>query len=316
MAGTKLADALDAARAVPAHEVARPTGLRGRVRLAGGAADARSRSRPPRPTTRCACSGSTPNNGTALYDALQLSALARSRTQHGRARVVVLLTDGKDVSSQASLQDALATAHDTATLVYPIAIGGDGATVAPLQQMASVTGGSFKSAAVQRDALERGLLVDRERAQAHLARRVRHRRPAGRAAPPARGAEPGRRRLDERRAFPATPVRDAGGSALPSPLYSPLGGLLLTMLVAFLVLTACGFLFASAKGSWVKTRLAPHVEGLAQDAEAPEGRAPRRARPGSSARPSRRSATAASGTSCSGSSSGPTCRCARSSSPT
>jgi tight adherence protein B len=32
------------------------------------------------------------------------------------------------------------------------------------------------------------------------------------------------------------------------------------MLVAFLVLTACGFLFSSAKGSWVKTRLAPHVE--------------------------------------------------------
>jgi tight adherence protein B len=33
------------------------------------------------------------------------------------------------------------------------------------------------------------------------------------------------------------------------------------LLVAFLVLTACGFLFASAKGSWVKSRLAPHVEG-------------------------------------------------------
>ena len=60
---------------------------------------------------------------------------------------------------------------------------------------------------------------------------------------------------------PGTPTEDAGGSALPSPLYSPVGGLLLTMLVAFLVLTAGGFLFSSAKGSWVKTRLAPHVEG-------------------------------------------------------
>jgi len=60
--------------------------------------------------------------------------------------------------------------------------------------------------------------------------------------------------------IPGTPTEDAGGEALPNPLYSPLGGLLLTMLVAFLVLTACGFLFSSAKGSWVKTRLAPHVE--------------------------------------------------------
>jgi Uncharacterized protein encoded in toxicity protection region of plasmid R478, contains von Willebrand factor (vWF) domain len=84
-------------------------------------------------------------NGTALYDALQLSA-SSLRTQVARARVVVLLTDGKDVSSQTSLNDALATAHDTGTLVYPIAIGGDGATVAPLQQMARGTGGSFKKA--------------------------------------------------------------------------------------------------------------------------------------------------------------------------
>jgi len=85
-------------------------------------------------------------NGTSLYDAVQLSA-SSLRSQTGRARVVVLLTDGKDVSSQASLQSALATAHDTGTLVYPIAIGGDGATVAPLKQMAAETGGSFKAAA-------------------------------------------------------------------------------------------------------------------------------------------------------------------------
>jgi tight adherence protein B len=40
-----------------------------------------------------------------------------------------------------------------------------------------------------------------------------------------------------------------------------LGGLLLTLLVAFLVLTACGLVLASGKGSWVKSRLTPHVEG-------------------------------------------------------
>jgi len=61
------------------------------------------------------------------------------------------------------------------------------------------------------------------------------------------------------------------GSPLPSPLYSPFGGLVLTMLVAFLVLTACGFLFASAKGSWVKTRLAPHVEGTRKQRKRQKG---------------------------------------------
>jgi len=61
--------------------------------------------------------------------------------------------------------------------------------------------------------------------------------------------------------IPGSSAPGPAGDALPSPLYSSIGGLLLTMLVAFLVLTACGFLFATAKGSWVKTRLAPHVEG-------------------------------------------------------
>ena len=44
---------------LPAHEGAVRPGLRGRVRLEGGAADASSPSRPRRPTTRCACSRST-----------------------------------------------------------------------------------------------------------------------------------------------------------------------------------------------------------------------------------------------------------------
>src|SRR4029079_18274680 len=198
-----------------------------------------------------------PKNGTALYDALQLSA-SSLRNQMGRARVVVLLTDGKDVSSESSLKAALGTAHDTGTLVYPIAIGGDGATVAPLKQMAAVTGGSFKSAATSSSLnavyssiageLKRTWRVEyataaRPGEQLHLRVSMN---PEGAASTDVR--------------IPGTPTEDAGGEAPPHPLYSPLGGLLLTMLVAFLVLTACGFLFSSAKGSWVKTRLAPHVE--------------------------------------------------------
>ena len=55
-------------------------------------------------------------NGTALYDALQLSANALGN-QDGRSRVVVLLTDGKDVSSKVSLTAALKTTHTAATHV-------------------------------------------------------------------------------------------------------------------------------------------------------------------------------------------------------
>jgi tight adherence protein B len=55
---------------------------------------------------------------------------------------------------------------------------------------------------------------------------------------------------------------ETGGGGLPAPFYSALGGLVMVLIVAFLVLTAVGLLFAGGKGSWVKTRLAPHVEGV------------------------------------------------------
>ncbi len=197
-------------------------------------------------------------NGTSLYDALQLSA-SSLRGQAGRARVVVLLTDGKDVSSQASLEAALGTAHDTGTLVYPIAIGGDGATVAPLQRMAKETGGSFKSAATSSSLNAVYSSIASELKRTWRVEYVTAARPGEqvhlRVALNPEGAAFTNLRL------PGSSSEADGGSTLPNPLYTPLGGLLLTMLVAFLVLTACGFLFASAKGSWVKTRLAPHVEG-------------------------------------------------------
>ena len=84
--------------------------------------------------------------GTALNDAVVLSASLLSKEQ-GRARVVVLLTDGQDVSSKASLAEAVASAHKTGVLVYPISIGASAKTKQPLQTLARETGGAFNSAA-------------------------------------------------------------------------------------------------------------------------------------------------------------------------
>ena len=198
-------------------------------------------------------------SGTALYDALQLSGSAL-RNQLSRSRVVVLLTDGKDFSSSVSLADALSTVHSSGTLVYPIAIGGDTATTDPLRKMASETGGSFKSAASSASLRAVYSSITGELKRTWRLEYVTAARPGERlhlrvalnpeGAASADFTVPGE-----------AEARASGGAQLPSPLYSPFGGLLLTMLVAFLVLTACGVLFASAKGSWVRSRLAPHVEG-------------------------------------------------------
>jgi tight adherence protein B len=199
-----------------------------------------------------------PKKGTALNAALQLSANAL-RSQPNRARVVVLLTDGKDFSSDVSLSQALATAHDTSTLVYPIAIGGSDATTAPLRRMAKETGGSFKSAATSSALSAVYSSIAGELKRTWRIEYVTAARPGERLHLRVALNPEGAASTDL--TIPGDVQGGGGGSQLPSPLYTPLGGLLLTMLVAFLVLTACGFLFASAKGSWVKSRLAPHVEG-------------------------------------------------------
>jgi tight adherence protein B len=84
--------------------------------------------------------------GTALYDAVVLGANALTQ-EHSRAKVLILLTDGRDVSSTASLRDALTAARRAHVLVYSIALRGRQFTPAPLRELATATGGGFYAAA-------------------------------------------------------------------------------------------------------------------------------------------------------------------------
>ena len=197
-------------------------------------------------------------SGTALNDAVVLSSQMLS-AESGRARVLVLLTDGQDVSSKASLDEAIAAAHKAGVIVYPISIGGTDATTRPLQELARDTSGAFNSAATSKALSGVYSSIAAELKRTWRIEYVTAARPGDklhlRVNLPPEGA------ASTDLSIPGSFDAPSSGETLPSPLYSPVGGLLLTMLVAFLVLTACGFLLTSGKGSWVKTRLAPHVEG-------------------------------------------------------
>jgi tight adherence protein B len=197
-------------------------------------------------------------SGTALNDAVVLSSQMLS-AESGRARVLVLLTDGQDVSSKASLEDAIAAAHKAGVIVYPISIGGTDATTRPLQQLANETSGAFNSAATSKALSGVYSSIAAELRRTWRIEYVTAARPGDklhlRVNLPPEGA------ASTDLSIPGSFEAPSSGDTLPSPLYSPVGGLLLTMLVAFLVLTAGGFLLTSGKGSWVKSRLAPHVEG-------------------------------------------------------
>src|SRR5262249_46866618 len=100
--------------------------------------------------------------GTALYDAVELSVSRLQKLSNG-ARVLVLLTDGRDLGSRGSLQRAIASAQRANVIVYAIAAGTK-ADRAPLAALTRATGGRlFESAnATQLSATYRALLHDLE----------------------------------------------------------------------------------------------------------------------------------------------------------
>jgi tight adherence protein B len=257
MAGKRLADATAAARAFVAEKAASD---RVSVVVFGSRAVQLTRFSSSKTDADSALRALSVDSkeGTALYDALLLSAHSFA-SQQERAAVVVLLTDGKDVSSEASLGRAVSAAQKAGATVYPIAIGGGDATTGPLRRMASATGGTFKAAATSSALASVYSSVAAELKRTWRLEYVSTGHPGDRLHVRVALDPEGATSTDVE--IPGSPAAGDGGSQLPEPLYTPLGGLLLTLLVAFLVLTACGFAFASAKGSWLKARLAPHVEG-------------------------------------------------------
>lgn len=77
--------------------------------------------------------------GTALYDAV-VSAVGRLRHLSSGARILVLLTDGRDVGSAASLNEAVTAAQTAGVTVYAIAAGSR-AELQTLRTLAGATGG-------------------------------------------------------------------------------------------------------------------------------------------------------------------------------
>ena len=80
-----------------------------------------------------------PETGTSLYDAV-ISSVSRLERMSTGTRILVLLTDGHDVGSKATLDRAIAAAQRGSVVVYAIAAGGR-ADSQTLERMAGQTGG-------------------------------------------------------------------------------------------------------------------------------------------------------------------------------
>lgn len=197
------------------------------------------------------------NSGTALWDAVDLSA--RLLASQAGGRVVVLLTDGNDVGSRASESDALLSLHKAGAVVYPIAFGSH-ADSSGLERLARSTGGSFHTASTSATLSGIYSSIGRELRRTWRVRYLTTARPGDKLELKASVG-----RLGSDTTSVSVPGSGSATNGKPSPLlpdafYGRAGDLLFTVLAALLVLAA-GILAASTlRGSWLKRRLAAHVE--------------------------------------------------------
>ena len=197
-------------------------------------------------------------SGTALYDAIVLAAdQLRADARPGRAIVVV--TDGQDVSSLHSLDEAVGAAERAHAAVYTIGIGGPGFTPDVLRQIAAETGGSYRQATRSSD-----LASVYASLQSELARtwQVSYYTAAGPGAKLRLNATvPGAGGATRSVALPASGGASASSPTflIPSAAYSWAGVAGVGVAAGVLVLLACLFWFSAREGTWLKTRLEPHL---------------------------------------------------------
>lgn len=189
--------------------------------------------------------------GTALYDAIVLSAEALG-AETLASRVLILLTDGQEVSSEATLDAAIAAARKAGVTVYPIAIESPSFSPEPLKRLARATGGRYSGA---RDS---GALVGVYTSIAAELRRTWQ-------LTYTTSARPGEQiRLAGAGAsltatIPGTSaVVEHADPTLPAAVFG-IGPFLTALLVGLCIFTAGVFVLRAPHGAQIRRRLAPHL---------------------------------------------------------
>jgi tight adherence protein B len=201
-----------------------------------------------------------PVGGTTLYDALVLSANALA-AESSLGRVIIVVTDGNETRSEASLDEAITAAREAGAAIYVVAIESGLFTPDPLKRIAAETGGTYYGAASSAALTDVYSSIAAELSRTWRLEFVTSALPGESAALSARvpGGEPATVEL----AVPGDAIRtrrpEASGR-LPEQFFGSVWGqAAFAALIGVLVLLACAFLFASPRGAWLKGRLAPHV---------------------------------------------------------
>ena len=189
--------------------------------------------------------------GTALYDGILVSTQALA-ADINPTRVLILLTDGQEVSSDASLEQAIAAARDANVAVYAIGIESASFRPAPLQRLAEKTGGRYVGANGTKNLKAIYAALAEELRRTWQLSYVTSARPGDRIEIVAAGVHaesvvPGARLVSKPEA-----------SKLPEPLFK-IGPAAMATIVGFLGLLAALFLLRAPAGTRLRRQINPHL---------------------------------------------------------
>jgi tight adherence protein B len=198
-----------------------------------------------------------PNQGTTLYDDVVLASHKQAHVPFA-GRVTIIVTDGNETRSKASLEDAIAAARAARTAVYVIAIESPQFNPAPLQEIATQTGGRYFGTHSSAGIAAVYSAISKELARTWRVEYVTAARPGDRINVSASVVNQGT--ASDTTTVPGPPPTDAAPSKIvPKGAYGPTGPLGIAAVVAFLILLATLFTFAGLRGSWVRSRISVHV---------------------------------------------------------
>ena len=195
--------------------------------------------------------------GTTLYDALVLSA-RRLAAERLPSRVIIIVTDGNETRSKASLKEAIAAAQEAHAAVYVVAIESAKFTPEPLKELARETGGNYHGAASSEalTAVYRSIAAELSRTW-HLEY--------------ATAARPGETLTLTTHALGSSasaklelpggraPSGDEPSRFLPEIFYSPIGTQLIALMAGLIVLLGATLAMTTVKGARLRKRISPHL---------------------------------------------------------
>jgi tight adherence protein B len=198
-----------------------------------------------------------PKQGTTLYDDLVLAAKKQLHVSFA-GRVMIIVTDGNETESKATLEQAIAAARQARMAVYVIAIESPQFNPAPLQQIADQTGGRYFGTGSSEGIAAVYASIGRELARTWRIEYVTAARPGDRINVAA--SLFGEGSASDSITVPGpTPTDAAPSKIVPKGAYGPTGPLGIAAVVAFLILLATLFTFAGLRGSWVRSRISVHI---------------------------------------------------------